>query len=118
MKGRICLPQEASELRFKVIVASPTGCLGHYGQDATKSVVNETFVWDNMEKEVDILVCGCLHFLLSRTGEFIPRSLESALHRTYFNEVVRLDDLYMSNGCTEEQYILQICDELSSYEWL
>ncbi len=71
-----------------------------------------------MEKDVDQLVRGCFHCIVSRSGGIIPRPLAHGLHGERPNEVLHADFLYMGPGIEGKKYILIIRDDLSSYVWL
>jgi len=114
----IWIPSNALEPRLKVMVVSHSGTIGHRGQDASLSILSEDFWWDTMKEDVAALVRGCLHCLVSRTGEIIPRPLSHALHGCFPNEVVHMDFLYMGAGKCGKKYILIIRDDFSAYVWL
>ena len=71
-----------------------------------------------MKKDVDALVRDCLHCIVTRTGEKVPRPLGHAMHGDSPNEVVHLDFLYMGRSSSEKVYVLLIRDDLSGYVWL
>jgi len=95
--GRIWIPDDV-ELQFKILVCSHCGTIGHRGMDATRSILRESFWWPTMDKDVDELVRGCFHCIVTRTGEIIPRPLGHAIHGGRLNEVVHTDFLYMGPG--------------------
>ena len=53
--------------------------MGHRGIEATGSNINELFAWDGMSRDVEAFVGGCIHLIVSRAGQKIPRPLASAL---------------------------------------
>jgi len=116
--GRIWVPNEDLELQLKILVLLHCGSIGYRGMDGTSSILKENFYWESLEKDVSKFVKGCLHCLITRTGDAIPRPLAHALHGEKPNEVVHLDFLYMGAGVEGLQYILIIRDDLSSYVWL
>lgn len=72
-----------------------------------------------MENDVSSFIGNCLHCLVSRTGEKIPRPLSLTLHGTKPNEVLHIDYLYMGNsGSQMFSYLLVIKDDFSSFVWL
>lgn len=71
-----------------------------------------------MDKDVTRLVKGCLHCLITRTGETVPRPLVHALHGERPNEVLHLDFLYMGPSSDNKLYIFIVRDDHSSYVWL
>ena len=106
------------ELQLKLIVVSHCGSVGHRGIDGTKIILKEQFYWRTLENDVRELVKGCLHCIISRTGEIIPRPLAHALHGANPNEVVDLDLLYMGISSDGKTFVLIVRDDLSSYTWL
>ena len=71
-----------------------------------------------MEQDVSKLVRSCLHCILTRADEVIPRPLGSGLHVSMPNEVINMDVLFIGPGRDGNKYILIIRDDLSSYIWL
>lgn len=118
MDGRIWIPESDLNLQLKILVASHCGSIGHRGQDGTRSILKENFFWNGMAKDVEQLVKGCLHCLITRSGDIIPRPLAHAQHGERPNEVVHLDFLYMGRGAGNNSYILIVRDDHSSYIWL
>lgn len=116
--GRIWIPPEDIELQLKVMVVSHCGGQGHRGQAATESTIREAFVWDNIKADVQEFVRGCIHCIVTRTGEVIPRPLGSAIHGSKPNEVVHMDFLYMGSSSSMMKYILVLRDDISGYTWL
>ena len=117
-KGRIWIPGDDIELQLKVLVGSHCGTIGHRGMDATRSILQEGYWWKNMSKDSDALVRGCLHCIMTRSGDLVPRPLAHALHGEHPNEVVHADFLYMGTGVDQKRYILILKDDLSGYVWL
>ena len=116
--GRIWIPSENLELQLKIMVASHCGTIGHRGKTATLSILCESFWWLTMEHDIEELVRSCLHCIVTRAGEIVPRPLGLALHGIRPNEVVHMDFLYMGAGKEGKRYILLIRDDHSSYVWL
>lgn len=115
MKQRTWIPEEDLELQLKILVISHGGTIGHRGTDATQSIVKESFWWPTIDKDVKEMVRGCLHCIITRQGDVVPRPLGKALHAGKPNEVLHMDYLYMGPGTGKKKYLLLICDYLSSY---
>lgn len=64
------------------------------------------------------LIRGCLHCIITRAGEVVPRPIGQAIHAASANEVIHVDYLYIGIGTQGKNYILIIRDDLSSYVWL
>lgn len=114
----IWIPEDDKELQLKVLVVSHCGTVGHRGGAATHSIVAEEFWWSGMKADVSTFVRGCLHCLMTRGGDVVPRPLGTALHGTKTNEVVHMDFLYMGPGRDGNKYVLILRDDLSSFVWL
>lgn len=114
----IWIPHSAIELQMKIIVISHCSIGGHRGRAATLSVVKENFRWASMKDDVDEFLRQCIHCIITRTGEIIPRPMGAALHGTRPNEVLHVDYLYMGIGYDGLKYLLVIRDDLSSYIWI
>ena len=113
----IWIPRKAHELQMKVLVVSHCSLGGHRGVKATESIIRENFYWDDMHDDVKAFVKACIHCIITRSGEVIPRPLGSQIHGTRPNEVVHMDYLYMGKGFDGLQYVLLIRDDLSSFVW-
>ena len=85
--------------------------MGHRGADATSSVLKESFWWPGCDTAVKELVRGCLHCLVTRSGQIIPRPLGSAIHGSRPNEVLHMDYLYMGAGRDGMVYNLILRDD-------
>lgn len=119
VNGRIWIPREDSEMRMKIIVASHCGSMGHRGVDSTASIIRENFQWIGLLQDVKDFLKACLHCLVARSGEIIPRPHANTIHAQRTNEVIHCDYLYMGPSLgTNLQYVLIIRDDLSSYVWL
>ena len=116
--GRVYVPKSSLELKLKLLVVFHCGDMGHRGQLSTESVLSEEFVWESLKEDVKEFVNGCIHCLMTRTGETIPRPLGCALHGTKPNEVVHLDFLYMGSSFSTLKYLLLMKDDLSGYVWI
>ena len=115
---QIWVPPNAFELKLKLLVTSHCGSIGHRGQLATESILRENFIWDNMREDVVNFVRGCIHCLVSRTGETVPRPFGHALHAERPNEILHIDYLYLGPSIEDARYALLIKDDLSSYIWI
>lgn len=114
----VWIPSQALTLQMKIIVVSHCSLGGHRGHAATESIVREHFVWTNMGEDIAEFVRSCIHCIITRTGEIVPRPLGSAIHGTRPNEVIHVDYLYMGHGLDKLKYVLLIRDDLSSFVWL
>ena len=112
------IPQEDLDLQFKIIITSHCGSVGHRGSDATLSIIKENFHWTTMQKDVKEFVRHCLHCIITRSGDVIPRPLAQALHGEKPNEVIHMDFLYMGPSTDQKRYLLLIRDDHSSFVWL
>ena len=119
LDGRIWVPSTDADTKLRILVASHCGSMGHRGATATSSVIAEEFVWDGMAKDCRDFVSRCLHCVVSRAGDVVPRPHAHALHADRPNEVIHADYLYLGPSAKEElKYVLIIRDDLSSYVWL
>lgn len=85
--------------------------------DGIKTILKDLFYWKTMERDVEQLVKGCLHCIISRSGEINPRSLSHALHAERPNDILHLYYLYMGLSMNNLNYLLLIKDDLSSDAW-
>ena len=75
----IWIPGKAHELQMKVLVVSHCSLGGHRGLKATESIIRENFYWDDMHGDVKAFVNSCIHCIVTRSGEVIPRPLGSVV---------------------------------------
>lgn len=109
---------EAMDLQMKLLVVAHCGASGRRETDSTISRLKEQYTWDSMEADAAELVSSCLHCIISKTVNRIPRPISLTLHGTSPNEVVNFDYLFMGPGTDGFKYVLVIRDDLSSYFWL
>jgi hypothetical protein len=115
---RVVIPEEAKELRVRLVVISHAGVGGgHCGQALTSKQLRAKFRWPHLEDDVQLLVKSCLHCLPTHGGMHIPRPLGSALHGTKPNEVLHFDYLYIraakGDGVQGHQWVLIIRDDFT-----
>ena len=96
--GKIWIPSQAVGLKLKILTVAHAGSRGHRGTDGTVSVLAKTFRWKGMRRDAEEFSKKCLHCMISRTGQAIPRPLSHALYGSEPNEVVHADFLYMGPG--------------------
>lgn len=119
IKGKVIVPKNATDLKLQILTAAHCGSSGHRGAGATANKVGAEFHWDSMTTDVKEFTQACLHCIVSRNGERIPRPLATALHGKTPNEVVHMDFLYMGVAAEQDfKYLLVLKDDLSSYTWL
>lgn len=72
-----------------------------------------------MKQEVRKFFQSCVHFIISRTGERIPKLSASSIHGKMPNKVVCADFLYtIECNKSDVTYLMLIKDDLTSYTWL
>ena len=116
--GKTWIPSEDNELQLKLLVISHCGTGGHRGKDATYNTLKERYFWDTMKEDSEVFVRNCIHCILSRGGERVPRPLGWNIIATRPNEILHFDFLAMGRGIEGKNYILLLRDGLSSYIWL
>lgn len=116
---RIWVPSGANDLKLRIAVEAHCGERGHRAYDVTLEVIQRTYWWPEIKEDIKEFIQSCIHCIISRNGERIPRPLSTALHGERPNEVVHADFLYMGPSNIEGlTYVLLIKDDLSSYTWL
>lgn len=87
--------------------------------EVTETIVRAEFIWGDLRKDVREFVQHCLHCIVTKTGDLLPRPLATALHGQKPNEVGHMDFLYMVLAKdTEMRYVLVLKDDLTSYSRL
>ena len=116
--GKLWIPTEDVDVHLKVLVISHCGIMGHRGVEPTSSIIHELFAWDGMSRDAEAFVGGCIHCIVSRVGQKIPRPLASALRGSRPGEVVHMDFLYLGPSTTGQLYVLILRNNFSSFVWL
>lgn len=86
---------------MRILVISQCSLVDHRGHDATDRIVKEIFFWKGMSADIREFVHACIHGMMTRAGEIVPRPLGSSLHGIRPNEVVHKDFMYMGSGVEE-----------------
>ncbi|MDR3425806.1 DDE-type integrase/transposase/recombinase, partial [Silvimonas sp.] len=116
--GQIFVP-DARSLRQRLCVVAHQGEAGHRGIDNTLRLLNERFVWPNIENDVRTYVRQCLHCLRARGGRKVPRPWGDTLHANGAHQVLHFDFMFVraADASTdhEYQYTLVIMDGFSRF---
>ena len=97
LNDRIWIPIQATNLKTRLMVIAHCGSAGHRGINATMSAINSRFTWRNMSKDIKDQCQKCLHCVVTRGGQVMPRPLGSAMQATTRNEVLSFDFMYVSD---------------------
>lgn len=114
-EGCMWIPEKATGLNLKILVASHCGTAGHRGVEATCSIVRGDFTWKGLQGDVRDFLKNWLHCIVTRDEEIIPRPLGTALHGSRPNEVLHCDYLFMGPSHAGDRYVLIVRDDLSSH---
>ena len=106
MNGRMWVPEDAEDLQWRLLITAHCGSAGHRGIESTRSVLHEQFTWQGLYTDTMLFVSNCIHCLMSKTGQKIPRPLSLTLHATKPNEVVNFDFLYLGQSYGDMKYVL------------
>ncbi len=85
-------------MQLKTLVILHCGSGGHHGKEATLATIKESFYWDYLRKDCDAFVAQCIHCLISRAGEKVPRPLSGQMHATKPKEYIHFDYLHMGQS--------------------
>ena len=91
--------------------------MGHRGAEATEIIIRGHFTWQTLTQDCKDFVDCCIHCIVSRTGQKIPRPLATTLHGSRPNEVVHSDYLYLGPSRDGLLYVLILKDYFSGYVW-
>lgn len=108
------------KLKLKLLLISRCGVMGHRGTDATESVLREEFVSQGITDDVAAFAGACLHCIVTRTGETVPRPLGHTIHGEPPRDAIQVDFMFMRPSYDEYsarpiEYLLLIRDDLSRY---
>lgn len=116
MKGdKFFVPEYDIEFKLKALISAHCGFAGHRGYDGTMSIVSS---WSDYESDVSEFVSQCLHCLVFRTGNNIPRPLGHSLHGSRTNKVIHADIFFMGEFIDDKQKVLILKDDISGFLWL
>ena len=116
--GKIWIPEKDLGPQVSILISAHCGICGHWGSKATASSLMEPFIWKGIDEDCQAFVKACVHYVLSRTVNRVPRPLATILHASRPNEVVHFDFLYMGPSTNEMKFLLVIRGDLSTYMWL
>lgn len=94
-KGRIWIPDEATELQVRLCAVGQFGIAGHRGTVVMLAKISERFVWRDMNKDIEVFVQRCLHCASTLGGPPQPRLLGQAMRAERPNELIHRDYLCM-----------------------
>lgn len=81
--------------------------------------MSQEYWWKDIKQAIKEFVQSCIHCIISRNGERIPRPMSAALHGERPKEVVYADLLCTGAAGNEDlKYSLVIKDYISSCTWL
>lgn len=114
----IRVPEKDLDLEMKLVITSLCSLGGHCGIEALVSILLEHFHWKSMRSDVQEFISSCIHYIVTRTGDIVPRPLGSAIPTAKPNEVLHVDYLYMRAGTDGLKYFPLIRDDFSSFVWI
>lgn len=106
-------------MKLKIANNYHAGEKGHRSYTAIMVTIDSVYWRTDIRQDIKKLIQSCIHCIVFRIEEIIPRLLSTALHEEKLNEVVHADLIYM--GPAEEsnvKYMLIIKDGISSYTGL
>lgn len=118
INDKVWIPDEADELKMKLLIVAHAGQAGHRGGEATCASLREVFTWTGIVTDVKDFVANCLLCVLSRSGSKVPRPLATTLHATKPNNVLHFDYLFLGEGPHANKYALVVKDDFSGYCWI
>ena len=111
----IWIPDQAQELKMRLLIVAHMRLAGHRGEKATRTVLKEHFTWKGLKQDVSTFIKQCIHCLSGKGGKRIPRPWGNTMHATKPNEVLWFDFVYISHAATKETYILVLRCVFSHY---
>ena len=108
LDGRVWVPPGALDLQLSLLVIAHAGAMGHRGVVATRTALQEIFVWTKMGADVEAFVSECLHCNCVG-GDMVPRPVGEALHAVEPNCLIHCDFMSMPTG-----YVHVLVDDASS----
>lgn len=112
------IPDEAVELKLRLLTIAHAGSSGHRGVDPTWHALRSQFYWTDQREDVRNFVSACLLCMLAKSGNKVPRPLSTTVHGTKPNQVIHFDYLFLGQSDTDNKYALVVKDDLSGYVWL
>ena len=118
IEGAAWSPDDAIELKLRLLTIAHAGNAGHRGADPTWHALRNHFTWTDQRADVRNFVASCLLCLMSKSGNKVPRPLAMTLHATKPHEVIHFDYLFLGESDKDNKYALVVKDDLSGYIWL
>ena len=115
--GPVWIPDDASDLQFRLCIIAHIGPSGHRGRKSTESVLTSGFTWVTLPADVQAFVRACTHFLSTVGGETVPRPYGPAIHGTKPNDLLQFDYIELCQPPGGSKYVLMLGDDHSDYKW-
>ncbi len=115
---------DRKNLRQRLMVVAHQGAVGHRGFNVTLKTLLKTVVWHGIKQDLKQFLSHCLHCLVTRPGERIPRPFAETTHATKTNQVIHFDYLFMEQekgnrlsgaGSGPYKYVLVVKDDYSGF---
>ena len=116
--GKIWIPDDANDLKLRLMTVAHAGEAGHRGCDSTVDALKSEFTWTGLAEDTKDFINDCLLCIIAKSGNRIPRPLSSGIHATKPGQILHFDYLYLGRSSGIEKYVLVLKDDLSSYCWL
>lgn len=118
--GRVFVPDGPHGLRLRLCVLAHQALGGHRGQQATIAAVSSRFWWPTLRPDIRLFCKACLHCVVTRGGNRVPRPLANALHAAAPRDILHFDFLFVARRSaaappSSPQYLLILRDDFSSY---
>ena len=95
--GNLWIPENANELKLRLLVSAHCGEAGHRGREATLARLRPVCFWSSMEADVASCIEDCLNCVDSKGGGKIPRPLGETTHGTKIGGCPHFGYLYIGN---------------------
>ena len=105
------------DIRLRIFIIGHMHLGGHFGPYSTTKVIKEKYIWENIEKDIELWCSRCCHCISAKTNRIIKRPWGSTIRGSYPNEVLTMDYLYLGMHDDDglSPYLLILKDDFSMY---
>lgn len=116
--GHIWILSSDTDLKLLLLIIAHAGDAGHRGAETIFDALHVKYFWEGIRDDTRAFVSDCLHCVLAKCGNKVPRPLSSTLHADKPNGVLHFDYIFLGDSTEQRKYALVLKDDLSGYCWL
>lgn len=94
VKDKIWILDQSYDLQLRILIIAHCGTGGHCEAELTASILQERYTWSTMKDDAHQFVSNCIHCILAKSVEKIPRPIAltipaTSCHHTALDQINR-----------------------------